>query len=346
MRFNKYVMVAMCIAVTAVAQMGKNANYYLVDQRTQMPVVYCAIPNNWLAGGKTTWTSHPAAPVNWYYWTVSPDQKIKMLVSSLCLLTSYAQIRQTPFLQNPNILANNYLADIQRDHKLMGTRLVEARFIHHEPDQNLINSRIRQAREHGIVPTNFLYTELFIRYEGIRDGGKYVAVMSLPMLATENRPTMMSFNTVVELLCPMSFSCPPELEAEAKTRLEGIVKSMQMNQQFTAIVNQIAQQRTANWIRLQNEIHDKQMEAATNASRTQDRVRDKWSEYIRDVDTVSNPNTGEKMFVDNRYDHAWINDNNEVIYHNNGFNTPNASTATFDPNSNALFNSMNWRKLK
>jgi hypothetical protein len=101
-----------------------------------------------------------------------------------------------------------------------------------------------------------------------------------------------------------------------------------------------------NWLRLQNEIHDKQMEAAANASKTQDKVRDMWSEYIRDVDTVSNPNTGEKMFVDSRYDHAWINSDNEIIYHNNGFNTPNANTATFDPNSNSLFNKTNWSKLK
>ena len=105
-------------------------------------------------------------------------------------------------------------------------------------------------------------------------------------------------------------------------------------------------ERTMNWIRVQNEIRNKQMAAASSASETQDRVRDMWSEYIRDVDTVSNPNTGEKMFVDNRYDHAWINSDNEIIYHNNGFNTPNASTSSFDPNSNALFNQTNWRKLK
>jgi hypothetical protein len=52
------------------------------------------------------------------------------------------------------------------------------------------------------------------------------------------------------------------------------------------------------------------------------------------------------MFIDSHYDHAWINSDNEIIYHNSGFNTPNASTATFDPNSNALFNQTNWKQLK
>ena len=58
------------------------------------------------------------------------------------------------------------------------------------------------------------------------------------------------------------------------------------------------------------------------------------------------PGTGKKMLVDSRYDHAWINSEGEVIYHDSGFNTPNASTATFDPNSNSWFNRTNWRKLK
>ena len=88
------------------------------------------------------------------------------------------------------------------------------------------------------------------------------------------------------------------------------------------------------------------MKVASSTSRTQDKVRNMWSEYIRDVDTVTNPGTGEKMLVDSRYDHAWINSEGEVIYHNSGFNTPNASTATFDPNSNSWFNRTNWRKLK
>jgi len=119
-----------------------------------------------------------------------------------------------------------------------------------------------------------------------------------------------------------------------------------MNPAFIELINQITARRVAEWIRIQNEIHDRQMEAASSASRTQDKVRNMWSEYIRDVDTVTDPGTGGKMLVDSRYDHAWINSEGEVIYHNSGFNTPDASTATFDPNSNALFNRTSWRKLK
>ena len=346
MQLIKSILTLAAIGLSAVS-FAKEAEkpFVLIDQRTQIPVLSCPVQPNWLAGGKTTWTTEPATPVSWYVWTLSPDQRVKIIFSSLTVLASSGQISQVPFLQNPNMLANKLMQAIQKDHNLTNLRLVDAHFNQHEPDKKLLESRMRQAREHGITPTNFLFTELFIRYEGMRDRKKYSVILSLPMLATENRPGI-GYTTVVELLFPMSFSCPPEMEKETYRRLEKLTKAVQMNPAFTDVVNRIAAQRTANWLRLQNEIRDKQMEVASSTSRTLDKVRDQWSEYIRDVDTVSNPNTGEKMFLDNRYDHAWINNDNEIIYHNNGFNTPNASTATFDPNSNALFNQMNWRQLK
>ena len=343
---KKYFLVmAVCGVMMTVFAQTPEKQYFLVDSRTQMPVLCYPMLPNWLHGGKTNWTTEPATPVNWHVWAMSPDQQVKIIISSLAVIPATGQIRQVPFLQNPNILPNTLLQTAQRDHNLTNLRLVDAHFNQHEAPKDLIESRLKQAQQHGIRPTNFLFTELFFRYEGERNGKKYSALFSLPMLATENRPGI-GFTTVVELLMPMSFSCPPELETDTQARLGAIVKKVQMNPHFTAVVNRIAAQRTANWLRLQNEIHDQQMAAAANASKTQDKVRDMWSEYIRDVDTVSNPNTGEKMFVDSRYDHAWINNDNEIIYHNTGFNTPNASTATFDPNSNSWFNKTNWSKLK
>ena len=351
MRYGKFMTAMAAAAAMFVAARGAtapaaNGRYFLVDQRTQMPVMSCLVPPNWLAGGKTTWTAEPAQPVNWYIWTMPPSQESKIIVSSLSVLGSPGRISQVPFLQNPNMLANALLPSIRRDHNLPDARLVEARFNPRQADPNLINTRIQQAREHGIRPTGFHFTELFLRYEGSRGGAKMAVIASLPMLATENRPTVRSYATVVELLFPMSFSCPAGQERQVQQVLEKMVASFQLNPAFTAVVNRIAAQRTANWLRVQNEIRDQQMELARSTSATQDRVRNMWSEYIRDVDTVADPSTGQKMFLDNRYDHAWINNSGEVIYHNSGFNTPNASTAAFDPNSNALFNQSSWRQLK
>ncbi|MBQ7694024.1 MAG: hypothetical protein IJT50_02770 [Lentisphaeria bacterium] len=338
------ILAAMTMAAAASAREG-SGRFFLVDQRTQIPVASCSIPRNWLAGGKTTWTTRRELPVHWYVWALSPDQKTKIIFSSQQLLPALGRLQQVPFLRDPKILANTLAAGAQRDHNVTDLRLVEARFNPRKPPQDLFNARLRQARERGIKLTGMLFTELVIRYEGRRGGMKVSIVFSLPILAVENRPGM-GYNCLAEILMPMSCSCPAGAEEATKKTLQEIITSVRMNPQFIALINQITARRVAEWIRIQNEIHDKQMQTASSASKTQDKVRNMWSEYIRDVDTVTNPDTGKKMLVDSRYDHAWINKEGEVIYHNSGFNTPNASTASFDPNSNALFNRTSWQKLK
>ena len=338
------ILAAAMVSAAAFAREG-SGRFFLVDQRTQIPVVSCGIPRNWLAGGKTTWTTRRELPVHWYVWALAPDQKTKIIFSSQQLLPALGRIRQVPFLQDPNVLARELAPGAQRDHNVTGLRLVEGRFNPQKAPRDLINARLRQAQERGIRPTGMLFTELVLRFEGQRNGTKMTVFFSLPILAMENRPGM-GYNTLAEIILPMSFSCPAGAEETAKKTMQQIAGSVRMNPQFIALINQITARRVAEWIRIQNEIHDKQMQAASSASKTQDKVRNMWSEYIRDVDTVTDPGTGKKMLVDSRYDHAWINKEGEVIYHNSGFNTPNASTASFDPNSNALFNRTSWQKLK
>ena len=346
---NKVKMLAVILTATvmAAAAFARNGGgrFFLVDQRTQIPVVSCGVPQNWLAGGKTTWTTRRELPVHWYVWTLSPDQKTKIIFSSQQLLPALGRIRQVPFLRDPKVLARELAAGAQRDHNVTGLRLVEGRFNPQKAPQDLINARLRQARERGIKPTGMLFTELVLRFEGQRNGTKMAVFFSLPILAMENRPGV-GYNTMAEIILPMSFSCPAGAEETTKKTMQQIAVSVRMNPQFIALINQITARRVAEWIRIQNEIHDRQMQAASSASKTQDKVRNMWSEYIRDVDTVTDPGTGKKMLVDSRYDHAWINKEGEVIYHNSGFNTPNASTASFDPNSNDLFNRTSWQKLK
>ena len=73
------VLTAAMIQFAAFGQDGGSARgrFFLVDQRTQMPVVSCAVPHNWMAGGKATWTTQRNLPVNWYVWALSPDQETK-----------------------------------------------------------------------------------------------------------------------------------------------------------------------------------------------------------------------------------------------------------------------------
>ena len=66
--------------------------YFLVDSRTQMPVLCYPMLPNWLHGGKTNWTTEPATPVNWHVWAMSPDQQVKIIFSSLTVIPAPMQM--------------------------------------------------------------------------------------------------------------------------------------------------------------------------------------------------------------------------------------------------------------
>ena len=325
--------------------------FYLIDYQTQMPVIRCKVPPGWLAGGKTTWSQNPAQPVTWYAWIMSPESEIKTTVTSSNVIGMPGTIRRLPLLHDSRILANNFLSAIQKDYNLSKLMLIESSFreIKDAEKNPLFAARRQQSAQRGIRLTGCFFREFFARYEGESGGKRRTVILSIPLMAMESRISS-SHVLTVEFVSSLSFCCKKGDEQTAQTCLEAMLKSIQSNPNFTALVNRLSNQRTASWISAQMQIRNQQMESyqtsLSSASSTRDKVADMWSEHIRDVDSVSNPNTGEKMFVDRRYDHAWINTDNEIIYHNAGFNTSNSSTATFDPNSNALFNSGTWSKLK
>jgi len=343
MRFGKIFSALAATAALALCHdsfgAGAGGRYFLVDQRTQIPVMNCTMPANWLVGGKTTWTSDMANPITWYAWAQRPDRRVKLIVSAPTVIGSTGAIQQVRMLQDPRVMAQMLLETAKRDHFFTELSLTDAKFRPFQISPQLRETRLRQAQERGIRLTQLVPAELLIRYDGSCGNEKRVLYFSLPMLVAESQATAMSRTTTIELLMPMSFSCPEEESEAIKQILAQVVTSLQINPQFIQIVNHIVSRRVGERIKLQNEIRDKQMEVAKSNSETQDRVRNMWSEYIRDVDSVSNPNTGEKMFVDSRYDHAWINSNDEVIYQNSG-------PGSFNPNLDKNLNHTNWKQLK
>ena len=339
MRFTRFFSVAAAVFTFLLCSDSFGDNrFFLVDQRTQIPIMCCQMPSGWLAGGRCDWIqNNPAVPAHWHVWTMRPDGRAKIIISSQQILASPGALQHSRILQDTAFLANEMRPILQKDYHLSEIVPVGAEFIRHEQPQELLKTRLRQAQERGVRITNLFFTELVVRYEGICNGEKRVVVMSLPMLAAESQASALSRSSSIELLQPMSFCCPPEDEAGVKATLQAILPSVKYNPEFVKITNYISQMRTESWIRTQNEIRDKQFEVARSTSETQDKVRNMWSEYIRDVDSVSNPNTGEKMFVDNRYNHAWINSNNEIIYQD---------SSLFNPNQDRNFNHTEWKQLK
>ena len=339
MRFGKIFSVSVAALAFALCgdAFGRDGRFFLVEQRTQVPVMCCAMPQNWTVGGSTSWTNDMANPINWYAWAQRPDRRAKIIVSTPMVIGSSGAIRQVRMLQDPRVIAQTLLESLKKDHFFTQLSLTEAKFGNFQVDPQLISKRQQQAAERGIRLTNLVPAELFIRYDGYCGGEKRVLYVSLPMLVAESQATAMSRTTTIEILLPMSFSCPPEDAEATRQTLRSVVQTLQINPTFIQLVNHIVSRRVEERIKVMNHIRNTQMEVASSNSKTQDRVRDMWSEYIRDVDSVSNPNTGEKMFVDNRYDHAWINSNNEVIYQN---------SASFNPNEDRNLNHINWKRLK
>ena len=339
MRFGKiFSASAAILAITLCCDaFGRDGRFFLVEQRTQVPVMCCTMPRNWTVGGGSEWLNDTANPINWYAWAQRPDRRAKIIVSAPTVIGSSGAIPQVRMLQDPRVIAQTLLESVKKDHFFTQLSLTEAKFGNFQVDPQLISKRQQQAAERGIRLTNLVPAELFIRYDGYCGDEQRVLYVSLPMLVAESQATAMSRTTTIEILLPMSFSCPPEDVEATRQTLRSVVQTLQINPAFIQMVNQIVSRRVEERIKVMNHIRDTQMEVASSQSKTQDRVRDMWSEYIRDVDSVSNPNTGEKMFVDNRYNHAWINSNDEIIYQD---------SSLFNPNQDKNFNHTEWKQLK
>ena len=167
----------------------------------------------------------------------------------------------------------------------------------------------------------------------------------------------------------MSFGGPVESAASLEKTLNAAVSSMEFNPKFLEFRNHISQMQTQQamaemnrrfeMFRQRHRQNMAEMDARAEArQRESDRkhaqvmgrgsgggsvssggsgsMLDKWDEYIRDVDLVQNPNGGD-MYIDNRYDHAWINSDNEIMYMDSG---------SFNPNENAAFNHREWKRVR
>ncbi len=66
-------------------------------------------------------------------------------------------------------------------------------------------------------------------------------------------------------------------------------------------------------------------ETYENRNRSQDRIMEGWSQYMRGVETFKNPYTGETVELPNQYGHAWAGPNGEYIVTDSGLFDPNVT---------------------
>ena len=176
------------------------------------------------------------------------------------------------------------------------------------------------------------------------------------------RPAM-SFTHMIEVVSAVSYGGLSGKETELEKITEAAVTSVEINPNFASYRQQVAQEltqqsiaetnrkfeiirqrhiqnmrdsdeRMARWQQESDRKHAQVM--GRSGSGSSGSMLDKWDEYIKDVDRVDNPNGGD-MYIDNRYDHAWINSDNEVMYMDSG---------SFNPNENAAFNNREWKRVR
>jgi hypothetical protein len=79
-----------------------------------------------------------------------------------------------------------------------------------------------------------------------------------------------------------------------------------------------------------------QREIYENQSRSEEHTSAQFSQYIRGVETYRDPDTGATVDLDNRYGHAWINNQGEYLL---------SDQAGFDPNT-VSGNTQSWKQLQ
>ena len=343
--------------------------YHLVDPKTQMLILQYKHPDGWLAGGNAQWlTNSPNMPHSWYAWTASPDGEMKFAFSSNIQMGGQGRISQNPMLNDPTILANQlFIPAAQKDYNLTNLTIKDVKFA---PDPNAAQKQQAIAQDmtrYGLRATDVRCMIYMLDLTGYRDGKQFFISYAAPMNMIEMRPGR-DYTHTFEMVQVFSDSGPVGSEEKVAKLMNDSLVTMEMNPNFTQFLQQMAQMQTQqaiaeinkkyeimrqrhlqnmaesdarlnNFLKESDRKHAQVMGRSGSGSSTgsSGSMLDKWDEYIKDVDMVQNPNSGEDMYIDNRYEHAWINSDNEVMY---------MDSSLFNPNENAAFNHREWKKVR
>jgi hypothetical protein len=138
----------------------------------------------------------------------------------------------------------------------------------------------------------------------------------------------------------------PQGQLDAQERLfRMILATIRVDSQWQARVSQViasmaaadskgAMDRSAIATKLGDDMSRMSKESNDYRNKSNDRVAENWSDYLRGVTPYRNPVTGEIVKLDNRYDNAWAGPKDEYVI---------AESANFNPNS--AFQG-NWTRLE
>ena len=339
--------------------------YKLVDPQTMEQVLQYNPPVGWMTGGNSVWNpQNPSAPHFFYVYAVSPDASMMFATSSNVQLGGQGKIDQNPILK-PNTLAEKFFVpSAQRDYNLSNIQIADATFEQAPDAAQRQQNHKQQGAAMGLRFTDIRCVNYKLKLTGTRDGKDYYVIYLAPMDIIEMKPGM-GFVHTAEMISVVSFGGPVGTESELEKITETALKTLEFNQNFLKLRQETAQiltqksiaeankkwdiirqrhlqnmrdsdKRLNDFLEKSDRDHKRVMGGSGSSSSGSGSALDKWDEYIKDVDRVDNPNGGE-MYIDNRYDHAWINSDNEIMYMDSGL---------FNPNENAAFNNREWKRVR
>ena len=306
--------------------------YHLIDPQTQMQILQYKHPDGWLAGGNAQWTpNNPNMPHTWFAWSASPDGLMKFTFSSNIQMEGQGRVSQNPILTDPNLLARQlFIPAAQKDYNLTDITIQKASFAI-DPEAEQKQQQIAQdMTKSGLQATEIYCVDYGLHATGFRDGKPFFVSYFVPMNIVEMKPGN-NYTHTIEMVQVSSSSGPAGSENEVFKIKNEAIKTIETNPNFIQFRDQVAQMQT------QQAIAEITKKYEIMHQRHLQNMADKWDEYIKDVDMVQNPNDGSNIYIDNRYDHAWINSDNEIMY---------MDSSLFNPNENAAFNNREWKRVR
>ena len=339
--------------------------YKLVDPQTMEQVLQYKPPKGWMTGGKSIWMpQNPTVPHFFYIYAVSPDASMMFATSSNIQLGGQGRIDQDPLLQPATLAQNLFVPSAQKDYNLSNIQIVEALYEQAPDAAQRQQNHIQQGAAMGMRFTDVRCMNYKLKLTGKRDNKDYYVIYMAPMDIIETQPGM-GFVHTTEMTSVVSFGGPAGTEAKLEKITGNALQTVEFNQNFLKLRQETAQiltqqsiaaankkwdlirqrhlqnmrdsdQRLNDFLEKSDRDHKRVMGGGGSGSSGSGSALDKWDEYIKDVDRVDNPNGGE-LYIDNRYDHAWINSDNEIMY---------MDSPSFNPNENAAFNNREWKRVR
>lgn len=335
----------------------KGGDFVLIDgKRTRLPVMSCKIPDGCVALGKVNWTDKVADPLRYHIQAVGVSDGAQSTVSGGFLVgqrNPLAGPAQSPEVRVPAQIAQWASGEICGIYELKNLRVVSAEVAELPSDQAnaYANTVVVGARQAGLVFSGTWVKSMHFKYSGTRNGKRMVINAVFPYLYFVNGGRFAN-GMVMELATTCSAAADEQLALE---RLAVMRKSRFINMAFSKMLDKIIMGNADDWIKSNNQMVQTMMrinqdlensyarnrEATWYSSQTRSCAVDRFCDAIRGEERITNPTTGQEMYVSTEYDHCAVNAFGDQLYWNGA-----GATANFDPNSNAAFNGMRWGTVK